>query len=275
MSDDASNGNPISEDDRKLFAGGLPQEATENDIKEYFASFGSVQSVNLKMDQMTGRSRGFAFVVFDDMGTLDNVLGKEHAIKGKKVAVKKAASKQGKIYVGKFTGAITEDEIKAHFSQFGNVVEIQRPVDRSKNNEPKNFCFITFDKEEPADTLLKKGSVTLNGMDVEIKKVTVKSDGGGMRGGGRGGMRGGRGGAQGGWGGGYDSWGYGGWGDYGPPGPWGYGGYSGYGGGWGGGGGDGGYGGGGKMGAGGMGGGYSGGGGRGRGGGRGGRAAPY
>ncbi len=186
--------------------------------------------------------------------------------------------KQGKIYVGKFTGAVTEDEIRAHFSQFGNVVEIQRPVDRSKNNEPKNFCFITFDKEEPADTLLKKGSVHLNGMDVDIKKVTVKSDGmgGGMRGGrgGGGGMRGGggggRGGGWGGGGGGYDAWGYGGgWGGY-DAGPWGYAPYGG--GGYGGWGGDGGYGGGGKMGAGGMG-GY--GGGRGRGGGRGGRAAPY
>lgn len=185
--------------------------------------------------------------------------------------------------MGKFTGAITEEEIKAHFSQFGNVVEIQRPVDRSKNNEPKNFCFITFDKEEPADTLLKKGSVSLNGMDVDIKKVTVKNDSmGGMRGGGRGGMRGGGGrgggGGGGGWGGGggYDAWGYGGgWGDY-NAGPWGYGPYGGGYGGWGG---DGGYGGGGggKMGAGGggMGGGYGGGGGRGRGGGRGGRAAPY
>ena len=28
--------NPISEDDRKLFVGGLPQEAKDTDIKEYF-----------------------------------------------------------------------------------------------------------------------------------------------------------------------------------------------------------------------------------------------
>merc|ERR1719384_1164258 len=176
------------------------------------------------MDQMTGRSRGFAFVVFAEVETLNEVLKQDHAIKGKKVAVKKAASKQGKIYIGKFTDpTISEDVIKEHFSQYGQVVEIQRPVDRSKNSEPKNFCFITFDKEETANQLLKKGSVTVEGQEVEIKKVTVKPADG--FGGGRGGMRGGMmGGGRGGYGpgpwggGGYDQWG-GGWGyDAGPPG---------------------------------------------------------
>merc|ERR1719189_99608 len=164
------------------------------------------------MDQMTGRSRGFAFVVFAEVETLNEVLKQDHAIKGKKVAVKKAASKQGKIYIGKFSDpTISEEIIREHFKQYGEVVEIQRPVDRSKNSEPKNFCFITFDKEETANALLKLGTVTVNGQEVEIKKVTVKPDGGGMMM--RGGMRGGRGGG-GGWMGGYDGgWGYGGgWG---------------------------------------------------------------
>ena len=68
-----------------------------------------------------------------------------------------AASKQGKIYIGKFKDpTISEEVIREHFTQYGQVVEIQRPVDRSKNSEPKNFCFVTFDKEEPANALLKK-----------------------------------------------------------------------------------------------------------------------
>ena len=139
MAEDGTNGTMDTserqnDDDRKLFAGGLAQEATEKDITEYFSKFGEVVSVNLKMDQMTGRSRGFAFVVFKDVETLNKVLQEEHAIKGKKVAVKKAASKQGKIYVGKFNDSnISEDDIREYFSQFGQVVEIQRPVDRSKN----------------------------------------------------------------------------------------------------------------------------------------------
>jgi len=263
--------NGVSEDDRKLFVGGLAQEVGESDLQEYFGQYGGVASVTLKMDPTTGRSRGFAFVVFQDVEPLQSALGQEHTIKNKKVAVKKAASKQGKIYVGKFNQPITEDEIRSHFEQYGNVVEIQRPVDRSKNSEPKNFCFITFDKEEPANQLLSRGTVNVSGQDVEIKKVTVKPNDG-MGGGGRGGMRGGMGGGHrggwggGGYGGGWDGGYGGGYGGYGEAGAWpGYGG--GYGGGWGAGGGGGGWGdyGGGKMGG--------AGGGRGRG--RGGRSAPY
>ncbi|XP_040568616.1 RNA-binding protein squid [Lepeophtheirus salmonis] len=208
-------GRASSEDDRKLFVGGLPQEASENDLKEYFEAYGSVTSTVLKMDQMTGRSRGFAFVVFATPESLESVLEQEHVVKGKKVACKKATAKQGKVYVGKFLdGSITEEDIKSHFSQYGTVVEIQRPVDRSKNSEPKNFCFVTFDKEDPAEKLLKEKKVTLNGQEVEIKKVTIKPEL--SRGGGGGGAGGGRGrnnapwAGYDPWGGGYDgSWGYG------------------------------------------------------------------
>ena len=240
-----TSGTQENDDDRKIFVGGLAQEDTEKDIADYFCKFGEVASVNLKMDQMN-RFRGFAFVVFVEVGTLNTVLSQDHAIKGKKLSVKKAASKQGKIFIGKIKDpTISEDVIREHFTQYGQVVEIQRPVDHNKNSEPKNFCFVTFDKEEPANALLKKGKVVVNGQELEIKKATwpvptynARPDGGMMMRGGmdRGGMRGGRGGCwMGGYGGGGD-WGYrGGWvaEAYGPPGPWG--GYGGkYSGSWGG-----------------------------------------
>ena len=77
-----------------IFVGGLPQEATEKDIKDYFAVFGEVASVNLKKDRMTGRSRRFAFVGFKEVETLNTVLTQDHTIKGQKVAVKKALPQQ-------------------------------------------------------------------------------------------------------------------------------------------------------------------------------------
>jgi RNA recognition motif-containing protein len=51
---------------RKLYVGNLPYEIGETDLQDLFARAGSVESVNVMRDQMTGRARGFAFV---EMGT--------------------------------------------------------------------------------------------------------------------------------------------------------------------------------------------------------------
>jgi cold-inducible RNA-binding protein len=46
----------------KLFVGNLSFNTTENDLQDAFAAHGTVTEVNLMMDRMSGRSRGFAFV---------------------------------------------------------------------------------------------------------------------------------------------------------------------------------------------------------------------
>ena len=47
---------------RKLYVGNLPYEIGETELQEVFARAGSVESVTVMRDQMTGRARGFAFV---------------------------------------------------------------------------------------------------------------------------------------------------------------------------------------------------------------------
>merc|ERR1712168_1582236 len=87
----AEAGNVVHEDDRKLFVGALPQEAKDTDIKEYFGTFGDIENINLKMDPMTGRSRGFAFIVFKELAGIEAALAQTaHVVKGKKVTCKKA-----------------------------------------------------------------------------------------------------------------------------------------------------------------------------------------
>ena len=73
---------------------------------------------------------------------------------------KKAEARQGKIYVGKLPAgdAMSKESLEAHFAQFGEVVEVVRPVDKMKNNEPKSFAFITFAREDAAKTLVKQVS---------------------------------------------------------------------------------------------------------------------
>jgi len=228
------------EEDRKLFVGGLPQDVTQDEIKEYFGKFGQLEKVQLKMDPTTGRSRGFAFLLFADTSSLDSAASEEHAIKGKKLTAKKADIKPGKIYVGKLPdNGVSEDEIRAYFEEFGTVTEVIRPIDKSKNNEPKNFCFVTFERERVSRKLIDQGTCSINGSRLQIKPVTPNPrDPTTMGRGGAGGMRGGRGGgysAGGGGGWGMDAGGYGA-GGYGATG-WGAEASTGYGGGYGGGGG--------------------------------------
>ena len=46
----------------KIYVGNLPYEVTEQELREEFATFGEVTSVNIIKDKYSGRSRGFGFV---------------------------------------------------------------------------------------------------------------------------------------------------------------------------------------------------------------------
>lgn len=48
----------------KLFIGGLPYETSEEEFRSAFADFGSITSVLIVKDKMTGRSKGFGFVEY-------------------------------------------------------------------------------------------------------------------------------------------------------------------------------------------------------------------
>ncbi len=48
----------------RLFVGNLSYQTMENDLQDYLSQAGVVTSVNLMLDKVTGKSRGFAFVEF-------------------------------------------------------------------------------------------------------------------------------------------------------------------------------------------------------------------
>jgi len=166
---------PGSDDDRKLFVGGLGRSIGEAEIREYFGKFGEVESVNIKLDQYTGQSRGFAFVTFKDAQVINELLSRStHYIGNRKIDPKKVAQRQMplncKIFVGGLTPELTDSVIKEYFSKFGNIVEFQAPLDK-KTKQRKGFCFITFSSKEIVYKALKVPRQTINGKEVDVKKV--------------------------------------------------------------------------------------------------------
>lgn len=59
----------------KLYVGNLPYDLSESDIQDMFAAHGNVVSVDVIMDKMTGRPRGFAFVTMDSSEGAQSAIG--------------------------------------------------------------------------------------------------------------------------------------------------------------------------------------------------------
>ena len=79
----------------------------------------------------------------------------------------------GKIFCGGLTTDLSDEEIRNYFSQFGSVTDCEMPFDKSKNQR-KNFCFITFEREETMKEVLKLPKQKIGEVEVDVKKATPK-----------------------------------------------------------------------------------------------------
>jgi cold-inducible RNA-binding protein len=64
----------------KLYVGNLSFDVTENDLRNMISEHGPVNEINVVMDKMTGRARGFAFVT---MNTEEGAKAAIQALNGK------------------------------------------------------------------------------------------------------------------------------------------------------------------------------------------------
>jgi len=77
---------------RKVFIGGIPQSASDDDVKNYCSTFGEVETIFVQ------RNKGpklYAFVTFADHDNADKMtLKQDHQFEGATLTVKKAANKK-------------------------------------------------------------------------------------------------------------------------------------------------------------------------------------
>lgn len=76
----------------KIMIRNLARSTTEQEIKEMFEPFGTVQSCTLVMDKLSGGSKGFGFVEIPKSGEAKAAIKKLNGVDvaGNKIRVKKA-----------------------------------------------------------------------------------------------------------------------------------------------------------------------------------------
>mgnify|MGYP001156941714 FL=1 len=77
----------------KLFIGGVPYSATEEQLTELFSPHGELKEVHLAMDKETGKSKGFAFVTFKSYKKGEAAI---EALKGTKMDGRKLTIQESK-----------------------------------------------------------------------------------------------------------------------------------------------------------------------------------
>ncbi len=80
----------------KLFVGNLSFNTSENDLQDLFAAYGPVQSVDLILDRMTGRPRGFGFVTMENKDDADKAISALHGknLDGRDLTVNEARPRE-------------------------------------------------------------------------------------------------------------------------------------------------------------------------------------
>jgi len=115
---------------KTLYVGNLPFSSTEAEIRELFGLYGEVRNVNIVLDRLTGKPRGFAFV------SLDN-----------EPADKALAALNGQLFAGRRL-QISEARPPAERSGDG-----PRPMDRSRSagDRPPFRPRPAFNESRPGD----------------------------------------------------------------------------------------------------------------------------
>lgn len=77
---------------KKLYVGNLSYSTTDASLKSAFTALGEVESANVIMDKMTGRSRGFGFVNMVNDAEAEAAITKMNGaeVEGRKLTVNEA-----------------------------------------------------------------------------------------------------------------------------------------------------------------------------------------
>ncbi|KIK29352.1 hypothetical protein PISMIDRAFT_89461 [Pisolithus microcarpus 441] len=155
-----------------MFIGGLSWDTTDVEgLKKYFSQFGKVDACTIMRDP-DGRSRGFAFLTFEEPESVNAVLAQEHTLDGKTIDPKRAIPREEHLrntryFVGGLSHATTADSMRDFFSAYGKVVDATVMVDR-ETGRSKGFGFVTFEDSSNQERFVGKLGLVLDDKEVGV-----------------------------------------------------------------------------------------------------------
>jgi len=179
-----------SEQNRKLFLGGLNYNTTEETLKNYFGQFGELTDVVVMRFPDSKRSRGFGFITFSTPEEADTCFqAGPHSVDDKALDIKKATPREDKdaagpkgevlrkLFIGGLNYETTDEGLKTYFEQFGEVVDciVMKYKD---TNRSRGFGFVTYSSVEMVDAVQQNRPHKIDNKEVETKRATPRENAG-------------------------------------------------------------------------------------------------
>ena len=141
----------------KVFVGNMSFETTEATLLEAFAKYGTIREGSIITDKETGKSRGFAFVTFEDMASAEMAIAGMNKVQldERELTVRMStpagsrkdgagpAQSAAKLFIGGLSFDTTQETLDTAFGNFGTVTDSHIAVDK-ETGKPRGFGFVTF-----------------------------------------------------------------------------------------------------------------------------------
>jgi nucleolin len=181
---------------RTLYVEGLPFQACEDDIINFFKPAGSITSIRVARWHDTGRLRGYGHVEFVSDTIAEKALGLDGSylfdryIKVARPMTPKALSsyqespkkierppKCKRIFVKNIPYDASEEDIRQVMMICGPIVDI-RLAKWGHTQKSKGYCYVDFKREDSAEIAVKKNlKIEISGRPVSIDYDTGKPKG--------------------------------------------------------------------------------------------------
>ena len=148
-----------AEQENSVFIKGFGNEVTESALRNELEKFGAVKGIRMPKDRNTGRSKGFAYVDFEEKGPVEKVLelksilGMDVVTDRPRPMVARTKESPYTVFAKNLPYECDEGAVKEYFGRFGEVQEVRMP--RDETGRPKGFAFIEVFGKEAYEKILR------------------------------------------------------------------------------------------------------------------------
>ncbi|KAF3789629.1 UBP1-associated protein 2B [Nymphaea thermarum] len=168
---------------RKIFVHGLGWDTTADTLKNAFKKYGEIEDCNAVTDKISGKSKGYGFILFKHRSGARKALKEPQKKIGNRMTACQLASAgpvpatppvseytQRKIYVSNVSADIDPQKLLQFFNKYGEIVEGPLGLDK-QTGKPKGFTLFVYKTVESAKKALEDPHKNFEGHILHCQKA--------------------------------------------------------------------------------------------------------